>query len=372
MLDVLVIGAGLSGMTAAHVLRERGADVLLIEADAQVGGRIRSLRDQRTNRTLADLGPTWVWPKYQPTFAKWANSLGIETFEQFNQGDAVVHGYSPKPIRQTLPGQDGITRVVGGPTSLIKALCKPMDPACIRTATNVTGIREGTAKKVSVHIDTGEKIEADHVVISVPLRIAAANLEMPWASPELLDAMRRAPTWMSTHAKAVVIYNKPFWRNRGLAGRIVSRTGPLVEAHDHSGVDGTPAAIFGFVGWSPAIRQSDPERLRKAILRQLVECFGQAAAKPEEFFIQDWAKNRKIVSDLDLSEPASHPNVGPEVLRQAHLGGSVRFSVSETSKISPGLIEGALAAGEQTAKQLLADEPDGTQTSPEEYFRTRK
>ncbi len=75
-MDVVVIGAGLSGLTAAAVLRELGADVLVIEAEAQIGGRIRALLDPDNSQYLADLGPTWVWPKYQPVVAKWVTRAG--------------------------------------------------------------------------------------------------------------------------------------------------------------------------------------------------------------------------------------------------------------------------------------------------------
>ena len=39
--DVVVIGAGLAGLYAARELRKRFVDVLLVEASAQVGGRIQ-------------------------------------------------------------------------------------------------------------------------------------------------------------------------------------------------------------------------------------------------------------------------------------------------------------------------------------------
>ncbi len=39
--DVVVVGAGLAGLYAARELRKRFVDVLLVEASAQVGGRIQ-------------------------------------------------------------------------------------------------------------------------------------------------------------------------------------------------------------------------------------------------------------------------------------------------------------------------------------------
>ncbi len=69
-MNVVVIGAGLSGLTAAAVLRAAGANVQILEADAQIGGRIRPLRDPTSNRAIADLGPTWVWPMHQPVVTR--------------------------------------------------------------------------------------------------------------------------------------------------------------------------------------------------------------------------------------------------------------------------------------------------------------
>jgi monoamine oxidase len=279
-------------------------------------------------------------------------SLGIETFEQFNEGDGVILGYAPAALRQPLPGQDGMVRIVGGPSAFIDALAERLDPGTVRTSTPATAILEEGSNGVRVRLGSGEAITARQVVISVPLRVAATTLNMPWAHRGLLSAMQRTPTWMSSHAKAVALYEQPFWRKSGLSGRIASRIGPLVEAHDHSGQDGVPAAIFGFVGWPVSVRQKDPEGLKQAILEQLSECLGPAAGQPIELVVQDWATHRYIVTDFDISQPANHPDVAPSILRQSHLDGRVRFAVSEASEVSPGLIEGALAAGESAAIEI--------------------
>jgi monoamine oxidase len=56
-----------------------------------------------------------------------------------------------------------------------------------------------------------------------------------------------------------------------------------------------------------------------------------------------------------LKAPPEHPDVGPDTLRQGHLGNRLWLAVSETAAISPGLIEGALVAGEQTASRMVAE-----------------
>ena len=37
--DVVVVGAGLAGLTAAREMRKRGRDVVVLEAQDRVGGR---------------------------------------------------------------------------------------------------------------------------------------------------------------------------------------------------------------------------------------------------------------------------------------------------------------------------------------------
>lgn len=352
-----MIGGGLSGLAAAATLRAAGQTVQLLEAGAQVGGRIRALRDPASGEALADLGPTWVWPPYQPVAARWIKTLGVGTFAQFNEGDAVITGYAPQPLRQPLPGQDGMVRIVGGPSALVDALAARVGADNMRLLAPVAGIAECAGGGVCVALASGEVLTADRVILSVPLRVAASTLHLPWAPPDLLDTMRRTPTWMAPHAKAVALYDRPFWREKGLSGRIASRTGPLVEAHDHCGPSGRPAALFGFVGWPPEARRTDPEGLQQAILNQLSECFGPEAARPNQLMVEDWASDPHIATDLDLVEGGAHPDLGPSFLRQWHLDGRLRLAVSEVSDISPGLIEGALAAGERAALDLVQTRP---------------
>ena len=60
--DVVVIGAGLAGLNAATLLEAEGVDVLVLEAQARIGGRIHSMRQLGTN---AEAGGTYIGAGYE-------------------------------------------------------------------------------------------------------------------------------------------------------------------------------------------------------------------------------------------------------------------------------------------------------------------
>ncbi len=356
--DVLVVGGGLAGLTAAAVLHADGASVRVLEGGAQVGGRIRTVMDAVTGRPLADLGPTWVWPRFQPVVAQWLARLQVRDFPQYASGDSVVEGFGPRLQRGVLPVQDGMERLEGGPGALVAALLAQLPSDCVHAGAVVSRVERGDASALLVTLRDGAEHHAERVILATPLRITAEQIELPLLNdPDrdlLLRVFRDTPTWMSTQAKAVAVYASPFWRDHGLAGRLASRIGPLAEAHDHSPHESALGALFGFVQWPPEERARDRAGLRAAIMQQLVRCFGEEASAPESLHIQDWATEPLICARHDLARPPAHPEVGPPLLRAAHADGRLLFAVSETSAVSPGLIEGALAAGERAGRDALS------------------
>jgi monoamine oxidase len=74
--DVLVIGAGISGLRAALLLRRTGRRVAVIEASDRVGGRLLSAP---LGSTMVDVGGQWIGPAQHRAVAL-AAELGIPLF----------------------------------------------------------------------------------------------------------------------------------------------------------------------------------------------------------------------------------------------------------------------------------------------------
>ena len=85
--DVVVIGAGMSGLTAARTLADAGKTVLVVEARDRVGGR--TLSKTLSNGVVVDMGGQWVGPT-QTRVLKLASDLGLVTFKTFDKGSSLT------------------------------------------------------------------------------------------------------------------------------------------------------------------------------------------------------------------------------------------------------------------------------------------
>src|SRR5215475_3005934 len=86
--DVLVVGAGLAGLTAARDLTAAGRSVLVLEARDRVGGRI--VNEDIGDGTIVEMGGQWAGPT-QDKILGLAAELGIGTFPTYDTGRKVLH-----------------------------------------------------------------------------------------------------------------------------------------------------------------------------------------------------------------------------------------------------------------------------------------
>ena len=82
--DVVIVGAGISGMVAARRVLEAGLTPLVLEADERVGGRI--LTKEVIAGVPVELGAQWIGDTHERMF-RLAAELGVQTYPQYDEGE---------------------------------------------------------------------------------------------------------------------------------------------------------------------------------------------------------------------------------------------------------------------------------------------
>jgi len=351
--DILIIGGGLSGLTATWQLQHAGVNVSVVEARTRFGGRILTVEEG----VDCDFGPSWFWPG-QPLVASLLNHFNIPYYDQFVDGAVLFQQMDGQVIKVADPSpMTGSRRIQGGINHLIDMIVNEIDRSSRFLAHEVTKLSvNGDFITVDVTGPSGKiQVQAKQVAVAIPPRLAAELIFEPELPAETMHNLATTPTWMAGHAKFFAVYNEPFWRQKGLCGTAISRYGPLAEIHDASSNSGKRFSLFGFSGLNAERRQSlgQSEFISQA-LAQLAALFGDEANKPQTVHFQDWSTERFTASAADREPQTHHPQYGLTLELGDVWNDKLEFISTEISFRNGGLIEGALESALKFAKRITS------------------
>jgi monoamine oxidase len=103
--DVVVVGAGLAGLTAGRELQRAGYSVLVVEAWDRVGGRV--LSHSRAGGDVVDVGGPVLWGLPQRHVLGLAAELGVATVPIFTKGRTLLELGGRRYGYRVIPGRPG-------------------------------------------------------------------------------------------------------------------------------------------------------------------------------------------------------------------------------------------------------------------------
>lgn len=453
--DVVVVGAGLAGLTAARQVVNAGRSVIVLEARDRVGGRI--LNHQLASGSYSELGGMFIGPT-QDRIQALAKDVGVGTFPTYNTGNNVFYANGrreeypndtpfgtapPDPVvagdiaaavslldqmaqsvpvespwtassaeewdRQTLDtwlrehssGSQEFMAVVSAATEAIFG-CEPRELSLLYTLFYIAasgneqnqgtfernfntagGAQEsrfvGGAQTIPLKVasqlgkrlvlsapvrrieqsSSGVTVVADamsvtgkRVIVAIPPTLAG-RVDYKPALPPLRDQLTQHMP-QGTLMKFEAVYDKPFWRAKGLSGQAVSENGPIKVTFDTSPSNGSPGVMMGFIGGHEARvweDRSEDDR-RAAALQSLANYFGNEALNPREIVEFNWSTevwNRGC--PVAVLAPGTLIDFGTALRTPV---GRIHWAGTETSTFWNGYMDGAVRSGERAAKEVLA------------------
>lgn len=345
--NVIIIGGGLSGLTLAYFLKEKGVEATILEGSERLGGRIQTIKG--TLETPLELGATW-FSDMHPNLLSLIAELGLQPYPQFSKGVSLFQTKSFEPAQEfSVPEAENPSyRIVGGTQMLIDTLCQRLSSENIKLNTKVVAIKEAE-NGLLMTTSREEQLHADKIILCIPPQLAGVQIQFLPALPDGISTLLPdVQTWMAGAIKFALEYAEPFWRKEGYSGMLYSHAGIVVEMYDHTNSE---ANKFGFTGFLNSSAASYPQAVRKElVLRQLEELLGEKALHPVAYFDKVWTDEFVSAGNAVYQRP--HQNNGHPLLQQSYMSGRLYFCGTETATAFPGYMEGAIIAAKSIAAQL--------------------
>lgn len=443
--DVVIVGAGVAGLTAANDLKKAGLSVAVLEARDRAGGRLWT---DVIDGAMLEIGGQWVSPD-QDALIDTVAELGLETFSRYREGDSVYvgpDGVAKRFTGEMFPVSPETEAAIAEITERLDAMVAEIDPdrpwahekaaewdsiswdAWLRTQTDddeavrnlafATGPAMLTKPTHSFSLlqsllmaasagAYSHLVDADFILDKrvvgglqqVPLLLAErlgedVFLEQPVRTLEYGDdgvtavadgmtvrarfailalppnlyprisfvpALPRLQHQMHQHLsmgfviKVHAVYDRPFWRDKGLSGTAFSPYELSHEAYDNTNHGDERGTLVGFVSDRHAddVFRISAEERKERILESLSHYYGPEAKDPIVYYESDWGAEEwtrgayAVSFDLgglhrygaDLREP-----VGP-----------IHFACSDMAGAGYQHVDGAIRMGRLAASNIIEE-----------------
>ncbi|XP_038863168.1 amine oxidase [flavin-containing] isoform X2 [Salvelinus namaycush] len=400
--DVIVIGGGISGLSAAKLLKEKGLSPVVLEARDRVGGRTFTVQG-KSYPFKGSFPPMWnpfalmdynnLWrkmdemgseiPREAPWSAPHAEEWDKMTMKQLfdkicwtssarrfatlfvnvnvtsepHEVSALWFlwyikqcGGTMRIFSTTNGGQE--RKFLGGSSQISECMAKELGER-VKMESPVYKIDQ-TGDMVEVETLNKETYKAKYVIVATP---PGLNLKMhfkPELPPLRNQLIHRVP--MGSVIKCIVYYRENFWRKKGYCGTMVieEEEAPIGLTLDDTKPDGTVPAIMGFILARKCRKLCGltKEERKKRICEIYSRVLGsEEALHPVHYEEKNWCEEEYSGGCYTAYFPPGILTQYGKVLREPV--GRLYFAGTETATEWSGYMEGAVQAGERAAREVM-------------------
>jgi monoamine oxidase len=241
-------------------------------------------------------------------------------------------------------------RIVGGSQLISLRMAEQLGEGVVELSSPVRRIDWGDAG-VGVGSDR-LSVSARRAIVAVPPTLAGRISYGP-PMPARRDGLSQRMAQGSV-VKCMAVYERPFWRERGLSGAITSVSGPVSVGFDNSPPDGSPGVLLGFLEGRAARDAADlPQADRRRLVADcFAEIFGPEAAEPIAYVDRAWGADEWSRGCYGgFMTPGGWTDYG-QALRAPI--GPIHWAGAETALVWNGYMDGAIGSGQDAANAVDA------------------
>jgi monoamine oxidase len=379
-LDLIVIGAGISGLTCADIAIAQGLHTVVLEARDRIGGRLLSFQG-------VDLGASWGWPPHEAEGTNLATRFHVDVLPQQLSGrsyqfhNGKMHDVGNVGGRMAPCGPDAV-RFQGGYAVLAEKLaaqlqlhdeeealdCRNKDEekgtatGSLRLGAHVKSVVKSTDGSDLIHVtfttnNVDTTLITKKVVVAMPPAVLAKAISFSPPLPrQQLAKMQQTSTWCGDWCKIVATFRTNWWRPQGVSGVVSTQELPVsIWWEGGKGEDEEVAAITGLGFGLEACQQvgamlDNKDALKAFVVRHLGLALPGGPQKVSEELI-DVGGKAWALDPWTYNGNATGRDYGHTLLKERTEWG-VFFAGSETEPLN-GHVEGAIVAGRRAAREVI-------------------
>ncbi len=241
---------------------------------------------------------------------------------------------------------------------LCKAMVGELPQDCVRLEHVVRTINYLDEERVEIECENKVKFNAKQVIVALQATLYDCikfEPALPQGKLALCEAFKKG---RGAYTKCRLVYDAPWWRNRGYSGQLASMNGPAAYFIDDCKQQES-GAEYALIAFLPKGAESTKwlaleteDNRREKLCEQLFQVYDcNECLSPSGYWEFTWEKETFTKGCVLALPPGSLESF--RVIRESIGHERIHFAGTETASSFVGYVEGALESGERSAVRSL-------------------